>query len=139
MSTPYASEAFLHQLLGKALAAQASDIHLKVGQPPGARVRGDLVYFRVEKIKPDDTDALARMLLGVSSGRPPLEGCEERTLAYQVPGLGRFRVSLFRLRHDLDDQPRPDVIATRRSLAETVGGEAVGRKIIGRIAAGDIK
>lgn len=98
MSTPYASEAFLHQLLGKALAAQASDIHLKVGQPPGARVRGDLVYFRVEKIKPDDTDALARMLLGVSAGRPPLEGSEERTLAYQVPGLGRFRVSLFRQR-----------------------------------------
>ncbi len=98
MSTPYASEAFLHQLLGKALAAQASDIHLKVGQPPGARVRGDLVYFRVEKIKPDDTDALARMLLGVSSGRPPLEGCDERTIAYQVPGLGRFRVSLFRQR-----------------------------------------
>ncbi|MEO7328411.1 MAG: ATPase, T2SS/T4P/T4SS family, partial [Minicystis sp.] len=101
MSTPYASEAFLHQLLGKALAAQASDIHLKVGQPPGARVRGDLVYFRVEKIKPEDTDALARVLLGVSSGRPLLEGCEERTIAYQVPGLGRFRVTLFRQRGSL--------------------------------------
>ncbi|MFO0762054.1 MAG: ATPase, T2SS/T4P/T4SS family [Byssovorax sp.] len=98
MTTPYASEAFLHQLLGKALAAQASDIHLKVGKPPGARVRGDLVYFRVDRIKPEDTEALCRMLLGVPAGRPPLDEQEERALAYQVPGLGRFRVTLFRQR-----------------------------------------
>ena len=42
----YANEVYLQQLLGKATAAKASDIHLKVGQPPGARVRGDLIYFR---------------------------------------------------------------------------------------------
>ena len=63
MSTPYSSEAFLHQLLGKALAAGASDIHLKVGQPPGARVHGDIVYFRVDKIRPEDTEAAARLVL----------------------------------------------------------------------------
>jgi twitching motility protein PilT len=98
VTTPYASVAFLHQLLGKALAAQASDIHLKVGQPPGARVRGDLVYFRVEKIKPEDTEAVARVLLEIPSGRAPLEGSDARVMAYQVPGIGRFRVSLFRQR-----------------------------------------
>jgi len=36
----YASEDYLVQLLAKAVAAKASDIHLKVGQPPGARIRG---------------------------------------------------------------------------------------------------
>src|SRR5690606_22716603 len=42
-TSPYANEAFFHQLLGKAIAAKASDVHIKVGQPPGARVRGDMV------------------------------------------------------------------------------------------------
>ena len=44
----YASEDYLVQLLGKAVAAKASDIHLKVGQPPGARVHGEIVYFRAD-------------------------------------------------------------------------------------------
>ena len=97
MTTPYASEAFIHQLLGKALAAGASDVHLKVGQPPGARVRGDMVYFRVEKIGPEDTDAVARVLLG-SAGAGRLDELHELVTAYQAPGLGRFRVSVYRQR-----------------------------------------
>src|SRR5262249_42278452 len=71
VTTPYATEAYLHQILGKALAAQASDVHLKVGQPPGARVRGDMMFFRVEKLRAEDTDAVARILLGP---KEPLEG-----------------------------------------------------------------
>ena len=95
MTTPYASEAFLHQLLGKALAAGASDVHLKVGQPPGARVRGDMVYFRVEKIRPEDTEAVARVLLGAhATGRDRLdERAASCVTAYEADGLGRFRVS----------------------------------------------
>ncbi len=45
LQNPYASEAYLHQLLHKAKLAGARDVHLKVGQPPGARVRGSLVFF----------------------------------------------------------------------------------------------
>lgn len=109
-TTPYASEAFLHQLLGKALAAQACDVHLKVGQPPGARVRGDMVYFRVEKIKPEDTEAAARLIIGAISaagasadprraGR--IEGAGERVLAYDAGSVGRFRVTVYRQRGSL--------------------------------------
>ena len=43
------------QLLAKAVAAKASDIHLKVGQPPGARIRGEIVFFRAEPLIPADT------------------------------------------------------------------------------------
>src|SRR5690606_426722 len=46
----YRSETFFLQLLAKAVAAKARDIHLKVGQPPGARVRGEIVYFRLDKV-----------------------------------------------------------------------------------------
>ena len=44
-ASAYANETYLQQLLSKAVAAKASDVHLKVGQPPGARVRGDIIYF----------------------------------------------------------------------------------------------
>jgi twitching motility protein PilT len=101
MSTPYASESFLHQLLGKALAANASDIHLKVGQPPGARVRGDMVYFRVDRIKPEDTEALARLILAQRGEGADLETLKECDIAYAVSGLGRFRVNVYRQRGSL--------------------------------------
>lgn len=91
MTTPYASEAFVHRLLGKALAAGASDVHLKVGQPPGARVRGDLVYFKGDKIVPSDTQAAASLLLGSRAEIP-----EERVFGYSAGGIGRFRVTVFR-------------------------------------------
>jgi twitching motility protein PilT len=97
VTTPYASEAFIAQLLGKALAAGASDVHLEVGKPPGARVRADLVFFRVEKIRPEDTDAAARVLLGTSAD-VRLKRARETVFGYDAPGLGRFRVSLYRQR-----------------------------------------
>ena len=101
MTTPYASEAFIHQLLGKALAAHASDIHLKVGQPPGARVRGDMVYFRVDKIRPEDSEAAARVLLTGRPAREQLAALQELDTSYSVAGLGRFRVNIYRQRGSL--------------------------------------
>ncbi|HTJ83102.1 MAG TPA: PilT/PilU family type 4a pilus ATPase [Polyangiaceae bacterium] len=100
MTTPYASEQFLHQLLTKALAANASDIHVKVGQPPGARVRGDMVYFRVDKVKPEDTDALAKLLLA-HRGIEDVSELREFDTSYSVPSLGRFRVNVYRQRGSL--------------------------------------
>jgi len=102
VTTPYASEAFLHQLLGKALAAKASDVHLKVGQPPGARVRGDMVYFRVDKIKPEDTEALAATLLAARGVSPEeVKTLQEFDTSYEAPELGRFRVNVYRQRGTL--------------------------------------
>jgi twitching motility protein PilT len=104
VTTPYASEAFIHQLLGKALAAGGTDVHLKVGQPPGARVRGDLVYFRVEKIRPEDMDAAARVLLagaGQGVAEVAIAAPREQVFAYHAEGLGRFRASLYRQRGSL--------------------------------------
>ncbi len=102
MTTPYASEAFLHQILAKAHAAEASDVHLKVGQPPGARVRGDIVYFRAEPLEPKDTEALARIILAQRSpSRASLAGIREADVSYEVPHLGRFRVNVYLQRGSL--------------------------------------
>ena len=88
---PYASEAYLHQLLHKAKAAGARDVHLKVGQPPGARVRGALVFFRVDKIRPEDTEAVVRHLIRDPAILQNLDALREYDTSYEVFGIGRFR------------------------------------------------
>jgi twitching motility protein PilT len=98
---PYASEAYLHQLLQKAKAAGARDVHLKVGQPPGARVRGSLVFFRVDKIRPEDTEALARHLIRDPQVLSNLPQLREYDTSYEVFGVGRFRVNIYRQRASL--------------------------------------
>ena len=92
----YASEAYLLQLLAKAVAANASDVHLKVGQPPGARVRGDIVYFRAEPLRPQDTEHLARHLIHDDAIRGTLGTLREFDTAYEAKGVGRFRVNIYR-------------------------------------------
>src|SRR5580693_3972605 len=95
-SSAYANETYLQQLLSKAVAAKASDVHLKVGQPPGARVRGDIVYFRAEPLRPSDTEHLARHLIKDSAIRDALDVLREYDAAYEAPGVGRFRVNIYR-------------------------------------------
>ena len=95
---PYASREFLHQLLSKAIAADASDIHLKVGQPPGVRVGGEIVYFKVDRLAPEDTYALARQILGPKGTPDFMEAMHEYDTSYAVGGLGRFRVNVYKQR-----------------------------------------
>lgn len=98
---PYANEAYLHQLLAKAIAAGARDVHLKVGQPPGARVRGSLVYFRIDRIRPQDTEAAARHLIRDPQVKEDLAHLCEYDTSYAAAGIGRFRVNIYRQRGTL--------------------------------------
>ncbi|HEX4335012.1 MAG TPA: PilT/PilU family type 4a pilus ATPase [Polyangiaceae bacterium] len=99
--SPYASEQYFHQLLGKAIAARARDVHLKVGQPPGARVRGDLVYFRLDPIRPEDTEAVAHHVIANPEVLRELGALREYDIAYEAEGVGRFRVNVYRQRGSL--------------------------------------
>ncbi len=98
---PYSNEQYLVQLLSKAVAAKASDIHLKVGHPPGARVRGELVFFRAESLRPEDTEEICRLLIKEESVKAGLKTLREHDTAYAAPGLGRFRVNIYRQRGTL--------------------------------------
>jgi twitching motility protein PilT len=97
----YASEDYLVQLLAKAVAAKASDIHLKVGQPPGARIRGEIVYFRAEPLLPADTHTLATHIIHDDNVKLQLDHLTEYDAAYSAKGVGRFRVNIFRQRGSL--------------------------------------
>ena len=99
--TAFVSEGYFHQLLQKAVAAGASDVHLKVGQPPGARVGGSLVFFRVDRLRPNDTEAAARHVLRRHPSPVELDELKEFDLPYEVRGIGRFRVNVYRQRSSL--------------------------------------
>jgi twitching motility protein PilT len=99
--SPFADEAFFRALLTKAVAGKASDVHIKVGQPPGARIRGDMIYFRTDKITSDDTEAVARIVIADPRVRDRLDELREYDTSYAAPNIGRFRVNVYRQRASL--------------------------------------
>jgi len=115
----YGNEAFFAQLLGKAVAAKASDIHLRVGSPPAARIRGEMVPFRTEPLRPADTEAIARLVLRTSERHRQLATLQEADTAYVAPGVGRFRVNVYRQRGTLGVVLR--AVPTRIPTMEDLG------------------
>ena len=120
---PYVSEAYLHQLLQKAIAAGARDIHLKVGQPPGARVRGNMVFFRVDRIRPQHTEAAAGHIIRDPQILSNLENLREYDTSYEAHGIGRFRVNVYRQRSSLAIVMR--VIPIEVPTLEELGAPAI--------------
>ena len=101
MPSAYADENFFRALLSRAVAGKASDVHIKVGQPPGVRIRGDIVYFRAEKVQPEDTFAVARHVIKNRDVAAHLEDLKEYDASYSADGIGRFRVNVYRQRGSL--------------------------------------
>ncbi len=88
----------LNDLLRQAVAANASDLHLKVGSFPMMRVNGTLVPVpEAPRLGLDDTEAMALALLSPPQ-QQKFRDHHEVDLAYSVPGLGRFRCNVFRQR-----------------------------------------
>jgi twitching motility protein PilT len=87
----------LHRLLRLGIEKGASDIHFQVGYLPLYRFHGDLVELRYKVLTPKDTEEITRILL---EGDPAPGAMEfnERDLAYELPGEGRFRVNISRQR-----------------------------------------
>jgi twitching motility protein PilT len=85
-----------YRLLRLGVEKGASDIHFQVGNLPLYRFNGNLVELRYKVLTERDTDAIARMLLN-SEHDDDLE-FNERDLAYELPGEGRFRVNISRQR-----------------------------------------
>jgi twitching motility protein PilT len=88
-------------MLSKAVASKASDVHVKVGQPPGARIRGEIVYFRTDKITAEDTIAVAQHVITSEEVKARLEDLKEYDTSYFAAGIGRFRVNVYRQRGSL--------------------------------------
>jgi twitching motility protein PilT len=91
-------EVNIDDLLRQAVAANATDVHLKVGSAPVARVDGELRRFEgFEKLQPDDTKAYAEALF-TSRAATDFKTSGAADFAYGKHELGRFRVTAFRQR-----------------------------------------
>lgn len=84
----------LHTLLHRVVELDASDLHIKAGNPPLMRVRGDLKRTDFPSLSERDTEKLLRPLLSEERSRQ-LDNFKEVDLSYAVPGLARFRVNMF--------------------------------------------
>jgi twitching motility protein PilT len=84
-------------LLRELVAREASDLHLRVGEPPVMRIHGDLVRADYPPLTPEDTEALADQLLN-EERRARFDEFLEADMSYSIPGVSRFRVNFFRQR-----------------------------------------
>ncbi len=87
----------LHRLLRLGIEKGASDIHFQVGYLPLYRFHGELIELRYKVFTPSDTEAIARMLLE-GEGHPTELDFNDRDVAYELSGEGRFRVNISRQR-----------------------------------------
>src|SRR5215213_7246727 len=88
----------INQLLKLAVEKGASDLHLKAGGYPTARIHGQLAPITNErKLDPEDLVEMAATVLPAAL-RQRLKDTLEVDLAYSVPGLGRFRCNVFQQR-----------------------------------------
>jgi len=87
----------LGDLLGTAARAGASDVHLTARSVPLMRVDGDLVTIPgyVDSLSRDWAEAAAQALMNEPQ-REEFETRHEVDLAHATPGIGRFRVNVFR-------------------------------------------
>ncbi len=111
-----------------------SDLHIKVNSPPMARVNGALRPLPDhEPLRPEDTEAALRTLLGEERNREEFTEEGETDFSYELKGISRFRVNAFRQRgavsiacraipfqvRTIDDLGLPPVI---RTLADSQRG-----------------
>ena len=88
----------IDDLLRKAVAKGASDLHLKVGAYPMMRVAGALVPLSEKKrLDHNDTQAMGSSIMSAAQ-RDKYDESQEIDLAYSVAGLGRFRCNVFQQR-----------------------------------------
>jgi len=88
----------LNEILTIAFKAKGSDIHIKTGLPPIVRIDGRLHPIpNAARLSPDFVSDIAQSMMN-DRQRRMFEENYEVDLAYAVPGLGRFRVSVYRQR-----------------------------------------
>jgi twitching motility protein PilU len=129
----------------KTLAAQdGSDLFLSTGAPPCAKFNGVLKALAAEPLKPGDIATIAEGVMDAEQ-RAEFERELEMNLAMSIPGVGRFRINIFKQRNEVsivarnikldipnfDDLKLPqvllDVIMEKRGLVLFVGGTGSGK------------
>jgi len=75
----------------------ASDLHVKAGNVPFIRVDGELLPSPYPALSPSESEAYANSLMP-DHKRREFEDSNEADFGYTLPGVGRFRVNVYRQR-----------------------------------------
>lgn len=85
------------KLVQEGIEKKASDIHITVGLPIIFRINGELVKIGNRDLTPEHTKELAKLMLNDRQHSELVEKGEV-DLSHSTPGVGRFRINIFRQR-----------------------------------------
>ena len=86
----------IDDLLRAACEIQASDLHLKAGNPPNVRIHGGLrQLIDFPRLSAEELVAMASGMLSTPLQKQKFQEANEIDTGYEVAGLGRFRVNIF--------------------------------------------
>ncbi|MBC7527754.1 MAG: type IV pilus twitching motility protein PilT [Chthonomonadaceae bacterium] len=115
-------DSLLHQLVEK----DASDLHLKVGEPPLMRIDGVLTRLPIPALNAREMYDLLYPMMNTER-QVHFERTLELDMSYSVPGLSRFRVNIFRQQGNIGAVMR--VIPYRIRTIEELGLPTVVNEI----------
>ncbi len=136
----------INELLTVVCEQGASDLHLKVGNHPIARIRGKLTPMtQFKRLVQEDTIAMAYAIMASDKQKGKFKENFDLDIAYSVPSLGRFRCNIFNQRgtvglvlrviprkiYTIDDLMLPKVLKTicqeQRGLVLVTGTTGSGK------------
>ncbi|WP_228339876.1 PilT/PilU family type 4a pilus ATPase [Marinobacter sp. F3R08] len=121
-----------------------SDLYLSTGAPPCAKFQGTLKPLSREALKPGEVAAIANSIMD-DEQREVFNTELEMNLAISLPGIGRFRINIFKQRNDVaivarninTDIPKfedlglppvlKELVMSKRGLVLFVGGTGSGK------------
>ncbi|MBC7428759.1 MAG: PilT/PilU family type 4a pilus ATPase [Bacteriovorax sp.] len=82
-------------LITVAMQHKASDIHIRTGEVPCLRIRGDLVPIQTKIFTPEDLKDIVQILLADQESIQAFHNKHEIDGAFQIPELCRLRFNIF--------------------------------------------
>jgi twitching motility protein PilT len=86
------------EIFKAAVQRGASDLHVKAGDVVRARIHGELVGITKQRLSADQTKQIALQLIPDGEDRARIDELKDYDCSFGAPGIGRFRVNIFRQR-----------------------------------------
>jgi len=88
-----------HEMLRKMVIEKASDLFIKVGNPPSLRIDGVIHFLDTDEITTQDVLEIFETI--EDSRKQTFPRDRDIDVSYELPGIGRFRVNIFHQRGQL--------------------------------------
>ena len=113
-------------LLEQLVLQEGSDLHLRYGEPPLFRLAGDLVKTDNPHLEDEDLETLIYGIMNPQQ-RKVFEEQLEFDMAYEIPGVARFRVNCFKQMNHIAAVMR--TIPLKIKTIDELGFPAIFKKI----------